>query len=62
MKNLLLAELGRLRSRRLAWVALVGILLAVGLFQIAVYQTVRPLSAPTNSPQTRVRPMASGAP
>jgi ABC-2 type transport system permease protein len=45
MKNLLLAELGRLRSRRLAWVAMVGILLAVGLLQVAVYQTVKPLSA-----------------
>ncbi|MET1005825.1 MAG: ABC transporter permease subunit [Propionibacteriaceae bacterium] len=45
MMNLLRAELGRLRSRRLSWVAVAGILIAIGLLQIAVYQTVKPLSA-----------------
>jgi ABC-2 type transport system permease protein len=45
MMNLLRAELGRLRSRRLAWIAVVGVILAIGLLQIAVFQTVRPLSA-----------------
>lgn len=45
MRRLLTAELSRLRSRRLAWVALVLVLLVVAALQIAVYQTVKPLTA-----------------
>lgn len=45
MKPLLLAELNRLRSRRLTWVAVAVIALAVGLLQIAVFVSVKPLSA-----------------
>jgi ABC-2 type transport system permease protein len=44
MKPLFLAELNRLRSRRLTWVALAVIALVVGLVQIAVFVSVRPLT------------------
>ncbi len=45
MSRLLLAELNRLRSRRLTWVALVLVVLALALMQLAVFYSVRPLSA-----------------
>jgi ABC-2 type transport system permease protein len=45
MKRLLFAELNRLRSRRLTWVALTLVVLTVGLLQIAVFLSVKPLSA-----------------
>jgi ABC-2 type transport system permease protein len=37
-----LAELTRLRSRRLSWIAMVLVLVAVGLLQLAVHSAVRP--------------------
>ena len=45
MIRLLRAELLRLRSRKLTWIALAAVLLVVGLTQIAVYTSVRPLTA-----------------
>ncbi|HEX8488537.1 MAG TPA: ABC transporter permease subunit [Propionibacteriaceae bacterium] len=45
MTKLLLAELSRLRSRRLTWVALVLVALALALLQLSVGISVRPLSA-----------------
>jgi ABC-2 type transport system permease protein len=45
MIRLFLAELNRLRSRRLTWVAAIGIVLALGLLQFAVYSSVKPPSA-----------------
>lgn len=42
MSRLLVAELNRLRSRRLTWVAMVLVVVAVGLLQFAVYASVRP--------------------
>lgn len=45
MKNLVLAELNRLRSRRLTLVAVILVGLAFVGMQIIVYETVRPLSA-----------------
>lgn len=44
MIRLVRAELLRLRSRKLSWVALGCVLLVVALTQIAVYASVRPLS------------------
>jgi len=44
MTRLLLAELGRLRSRRLTWIALALVALALAGLQIAVLQSVRPLT------------------
>lgn len=44
MRRLLVAELSRLRSRRLTWIALVAVLLAIGGLQVAVYQSVKPLT------------------
>lgn len=44
MMRLLSAELNRLRSRRLTWVALLLIVIALGLLQFATVQAVRPLS------------------
>ena len=45
MKNLLLAEINRLRSRRLTLVALVLVALAIIGMQILVYETVKPVTA-----------------
>ena len=45
MSRLLLAELNRLRSRRLTWVALILVALALALLQVAVYQSVKPLTS-----------------
>lgn len=45
MRNLLLAEVNRLRSRRLALVALVLVALAFVGMQILVYETVKPVTA-----------------
>jgi len=42
VNRLLVAELNRLRSRRLTWVAMVLVVVAVGLLQFAVYASVRP--------------------
>jgi ABC-2 type transport system permease protein len=44
MNRLLVAELNRLRSRRLTWVALVLVLLTIVLLQLAVFFSVRPLT------------------
>jgi len=54
MTRLLRAELLRLRSRKLTWIALAGVLLVVGLTQIAVYTSVRPLTA-TEQAQAQVQ-------
>lgn len=53
MIRLLRAELLRLRSRRLTWLALGAVLLIVALTQIAVYTSVRPLTV-TEQNQARV--------
>jgi len=45
MRRLVLAEVSRLWSRRLTWVAMVVLLLAVAGLQVAVLQSVRPLTA-----------------
>ena len=45
MTRLVHAELLRLRSRRLTWVALGAVLLVVALTQVGVYTSVKPLSA-----------------
>ena len=45
MIRLFLAELNRLRSRRLTWIAVILVVLAVGLMQLAVAQAAKPLSA-----------------
>lgn len=45
MIRLLRAELLRLRSRKLTWIALGSVLLVVALTQIAVYSSVKPLTA-----------------
>jgi ABC-2 type transport system permease protein len=44
MRRLLFAELNRLRSRRLTWVALILVLLVIALLQVAVFLSVKPLS------------------
>lgn len=44
MIRLVRAELLRLRSRKLTWIALGCVLLVIGLTQVAVYASVRPLS------------------
>jgi ABC-2 type transport system permease protein len=44
MTRLLLAELGRLRSRRLTWIAVALVALVIALLQIAVWQSVKPLT------------------
>lgn len=44
MIRLVLAELHRLRSRRLTWIACVLLVLALGGLQVALYQSVQPLS------------------
>lgn len=45
MSRLIRAELLRLRSRRLTWIALAAVLLVVALTQLAVYSSVKPLTA-----------------
>lgn len=45
MTRLLLAELSRLRSRRLTWVALIVIVLILAGLQLAVYNSVKPLTS-----------------
>jgi ABC-2 type transport system permease protein len=45
MNRLFLAELNRLRSRRLTWIAIILVVLAIGLTQLAVAQAVKPLTA-----------------
>ena len=44
MKRLLFAELNRLRSRRLTWVAMFLVLLVIALLQVAVFLSVKPLT------------------
>jgi ABC-2 type transport system permease protein len=44
MTRLLLAELSRLKSRRLSLIAVIAVLLALGGLQFAVYYSVKPLS------------------
>ncbi len=44
MSRLIRAELLRLRSRRLTWIALGAVLLVVGLTQLAVYSSGKPLT------------------
>jgi ABC-2 type transport system permease protein len=45
MNRLLFAELNRLRSRRLTWVALLLVVLTIGALQIAVFLSVKPLTS-----------------
>ncbi len=45
MTRLLLAELIRLRSRRLSWITVIVIVLALAGLQFAVYNSVKPLTA-----------------
>ena len=60
MTRLVRAELMRLRSRKLTWIALGAVLLVILLTQLAVYTSVRPLSdseraqAQTNYEQAKV--------
>lgn len=44
MRPLLLAELNRLRSRRFTWVAVAAVALVIGLMQIAVFVSIKPLT------------------